>query len=190
MRELKKAFEARHAGVTIDAHVRRVARPRGPHPQGRDPATSSRRRRRRSSSRISWARRSPAADRDAATWYVVFSANEMVVITAKGNPLGFRQVADLARPDVKFVRITGEKDLATGRTIEFVKRATAQEGEPELAQAIIDRAPVRSGEADRRSRRRRRRASEGRANAASSTTRQRSPRAPTSTPSAFPPAST
>jgi len=25
------------------------------------------------------------SDKDAASWYVVFSANEMVVITAKGN---------------------------------------------------------------------------------------------------------
>jgi ABC-type molybdate transport system substrate-binding protein len=33
--------------------------------------------------------------KDAASWYVVFSANEMVVITAKGNPMGVRQVADL-----------------------------------------------------------------------------------------------
>ncbi len=72
----------------------------------------------------------------------MFSANEMVVITAKGNPLGIRKVGDLARPDVKFVRVTGEKDLATNRTIEFLKRATALEGTPELAQAIIDKAPV------------------------------------------------
>src|SRR3981189_1811414 len=28
------------------------------------------------------------SDRDAASWYVVFSGNEMVVITAKANPLG------------------------------------------------------------------------------------------------------
>jgi len=79
---------------------------------------------------------------DAATWYVVFSANEMVVIAAKGNPLGITQIADLAKPDVKFVRVTGEKDLATNRTIEFVMRAAAKEGKPELAQAIIDRAPA------------------------------------------------
>ena len=77
---------------------------------------------------------------DAAAWYVVFSANEMAVITKKGNPMGIRQITDLARPDVKFARVTGEKDLATNRTIEFVMRAAAQEGRPELAQAIIDRA--------------------------------------------------
>jgi ABC-type molybdate transport system, periplasmic component len=65
------------------------------------------------------------SDRDAASWYVIFSGNEMVVITAKGNALGIRQVSDLAKPDVKFVRITGAKDLGAGRTIEFLKRAAA-----------------------------------------------------------------
>jgi molybdenum ABC transporter molybdate-binding protein len=79
---------------------------------------------------------------DAASWYVVFSANEMVVITGKGNPLAIRQVADLAKPGVKFLRITAEKDLATGRTIEFLKRAAALEGKPELAQKIIDAAII------------------------------------------------
>lgn len=87
-------------------------------------------------------RKIASSDRDAATWYVVFSANEMVVITAKGNPLGIRQVSDLAGPQVKFVRITGEKDLATGRTVEFIKRATAQEGKADLAQRIVDSAPA------------------------------------------------
>ena len=83
-----------------------------------------------------------SVDKVAATWYVVFSANEMVVITGKGNPLGIRQVSDLVKPQVKFARVTGEKDLATGRTIEFIKRATAQEGKAELAQKIVDSAPA------------------------------------------------
>jgi molybdenum ABC transporter molybdate-binding protein len=78
------------------------------------------------------------SDRDAASWYVIFSGNEMVVITVKGNPLGIRQVSDLTKPEVKFVRVTGAKDLATGRTTEFLKRAAALEGKPELAQTIID----------------------------------------------------
>jgi molybdate transport system substrate-binding protein len=78
------------------------------------------------------------SDRDAASWYVIFSGNEMVVITGKGNPFGIRQVSDLAKPEVKFVRVTGAKDLATGRTTEFLKRAAALEGRPELAQKIID----------------------------------------------------
>src|SRR5258708_1165624 len=30
------------------------------------------------------------SDRDAASWYVIFSGNELVVITAKGNSLGIR----------------------------------------------------------------------------------------------------
>ncbi len=81
-------------------------------------------------------------DKSAATWYVVFSANEMVVITRKGNPLGIRQVADLAKPGVTFVRVTGEKDLATNRTVEFLQRAAALEGQPALAQKIIDGAVV------------------------------------------------
>ena len=66
----------------------------------------------------------------------------MVVITAKGNPLKIRQVADLVKPEVRFVRVTGEKDLATNRTIEFLKNAAALEGKPELAQKIIDGAVV------------------------------------------------
>ena len=77
-----------------------------------------------------------------ATWYVVFSANEMVIITAKGNPLGLRQASDLARSDVKLARVTGASDLATGRTIEFLKRATTQEGKANLAAKIIDAAPA------------------------------------------------
>jgi ABC-type molybdate transport system substrate-binding protein len=81
-------------------------------------------------------------DREAAAWYVVFSANEMAVITAKGNPLGIGKIADLARPDIKFARVTGEKDLATNRTIEFLKRAAALEGSPDLAKTIVDRAAV------------------------------------------------
>jgi molybdate transport system substrate-binding protein len=84
----------------------------------------------------------PGSNQDAASWYVVFSGNEMVVITGKGNPLGIRQISDLAKPEVKFVRITAEKDLATGRTIDFLKRAAALEGKPELAQKIIDAAII------------------------------------------------
>jgi molybdate transport system substrate-binding protein len=87
-------------------------------------------------------RKVAGSDRDAASWYVIFSGNEMVVITAKGNPLGIRQVSDLAKPEVKFVRVTAAKDLATGRSIEFLKRAAALEGKPELAQTIIDASVV------------------------------------------------
>jgi molybdate/tungstate transport system substrate-binding protein len=79
---------------------------------------------------------------DAASWYVVFSANEMVVITEKGNPLAIRQVADLARPDIRFVRATGPQDLATNRTAEFLKKTAALEGKPELAAKINNSAIV------------------------------------------------
>jgi ABC-type molybdate transport system substrate-binding protein len=88
----------------------------------------------------------PGAGKPAATWYVVFSANEMVIITAKGNPLGIKRVSDLSRTGLRFVRVNGEKDLATGRTVSFIQRATAAEGEPALAQKIIDGVPASVGE--------------------------------------------
>jgi ABC-type molybdate transport system substrate-binding protein len=78
--------------------------------------------------------------RDAASWYVIFSANELVVITKKGNPLGLKQMTDLAKDGVTLARVTGEQDMATNRTIEFIKRAAAAEGKPYFAQKIIDGA--------------------------------------------------
>ncbi len=82
------------------------------------------------------------SDKDAATWYVIFSANEMVVITEKANPLAIRQVSDLARPGVKFVRASGAQDLATNRTAEFLKKAMALEGKPDLAARINNSAVI------------------------------------------------
>lgn len=140
MRVLKSAFEAKHAGTTIkltsgvsrDLARRIVAgeacdvfAPSSPAVIDQDLMN----------------KKIAGTDQDAATWYVVFSANEMVVITAKGNPLGLRQVSQLAG-QVRFARVTGEKDLATGRTVEFLKRAAAADGKPELAQRIIDAAPA------------------------------------------------
>ena len=78
--------------------------------------------------------------KEAATWFITFSANELVVIAKKGNPLAIKQMSDLAKPGVKFVRVTGEKDMATNRTIEFIKKATAGEGKPDLASKIIEDA--------------------------------------------------
>jgi molybdate transport system substrate-binding protein len=141
MQQLKKAFEGKHQGVTINltSGVSRqlaerilkgdtcdVFAPSSPAVVDEDLMN----------------KKIAGSGKDAASWYVVFSANEMVVVTAKGNPLGIRQVADLAKPEVKFVRVTGEKDLATNRTIEFLKKASALEGRPELAQKIIDGAAV------------------------------------------------
>ncbi len=81
-------------------------------------------------------------EQGAASSYVVFSANELVIITANGNPLGLCQVRDLARPQLKFVRVTGEKVLAIGGTIEFSKLATAQEGTSDLGLKILDKWPA------------------------------------------------
>ena len=141
MQEIKKAFEAKYQGVTINL-TSGVSRQLAERIVKGDPCDV-------------FAPSSPAvidedlmrkpiagSPRDAASWYVVFSANEMVVITEKGNPLGIRQAADLAKPGVKIVRVTGAKDLATNRTLEFLKRATALEGRPELAQKISDGAVV------------------------------------------------
>jgi len=79
-----------------------------------------------------------AGGKDAASWYVTFSANEMVVITKKGNPLGIKQMADLAKEGIRVVRVTGEKDMATYRTMDFIKNATAAEGKADLGPQIID----------------------------------------------------
>ena len=141
MKELKKAFEAKHQGVTINLTsgvskqlAERILKgdtcdvfaPSSPAVIEEDLMN----------------KKIAGTGKDAASWYVVFSANEMVVITAKGNPLGIRQVADLAKPGVQFVRVTGEKDLATNRTIEFLTKAAALEGKPALAQKTIDGAVV------------------------------------------------
>ncbi len=141
MQELKKAFEGKNQGVTLNltSGVSRqlaerilkgdtcdVFAPSSPAVVDEDLMN----------------KKIPGSGKDAASWYVVFSANEMVVITTKGNPMGIRQVADLVKPEVRFVRVTGEKDLATNRTIEFLKKAAALEGKPDLAQKIIDGAMV------------------------------------------------
>lgn len=141
MKEIKKAFEAKHPGmtVTLTSGVSKqlaerilkgdacdVFAPSSPAVIEEDLMT----------------KRIAGSGKAAASWYVVFSANEMVVITGKGNPLGLRQVADLAKPGVRFVRVTGEKDLATNRSIEFLKQAAALEGKAELAQKIIEGAMV------------------------------------------------
>lgn len=78
----------------------------------------------------------------AAEWSAIFSANEMVLVTAKGNPLKIGKMTDLAGPGVRFTRVTGDKDLATRRTIDFVRNMCALEGKPELAQKIIEGAVV------------------------------------------------
>src|SRR6266542_4164147 len=93
MRELKKAFEAKHPGVTINL-TSGVSKLLAARILKGDPCDV-------------FAPSSPAvieedlmnkhiagSGKDAASWYVVFSANEMVIITARGNPLGIRQAND------------------------------------------------------------------------------------------------
>jgi molybdate transport system substrate-binding protein len=141
MRELKRAFEAKNPGTTLNLTpgVSRDLAARIVKGDACDVFASS------SPAVIDadlLGKKIAGTDKDAATWYVVFSANEMVIITAKGNPLGIRKVTDLAQPQVKLARVTGEKDLATARTIEFLKRAATQEGQPDAAQKILDAAPA------------------------------------------------
>jgi molybdate transport system substrate-binding protein len=79
-------------------------------------------------------------DLKAASWYIVFSANQMVLIVPKGNPLAIHGVRDLLRHGIRMVRVDGEKDLATYRTVEFIRKAVNKEGMPEIAERIIESA--------------------------------------------------
>lgn len=130
--QIKQAYEAKHSGTTI-ALTGGTSRQLADRILKGEPCDL-------------FAPSSPAianelVTKNAATWSIVFSANEMVVITPKGNPHRIHSVADLAKPDLKFARITGDKDLGTGRTVEFLRRAAKAESKEELAQQIIVKAP-------------------------------------------------
>jgi molybdenum ABC transporter molybdate-binding protein len=131
MSELKKAFEAKNPGVTI-TFTSGTSRQLADNILKGDACDLF--------APSSAAIADELVAKNATAWSVIFSANEMVIITAKSNPQGIGQIADLAKPGVTFVRINGEKDLGTGRTIEFLKRAATLEGKPELAQKIADSA--------------------------------------------------
>jgi molybdate transport system substrate-binding protein len=141
MKELKTAFEAKHKGMMVYLVTGR-SEPlaeqilKGETCDVFTPSSAA------VIENILMGKKITSTDKDAATWYIIFSANEMVVITAKGNPLGIRRITDLSKPEVKFARVTGEKDLATNRTITFLKQAAALEGQPDLAQKIIDGSVV------------------------------------------------
>ncbi len=136
MKEMKKAFEAQNPGVTVNLTSGRSRELAERILTGdlcdvfapSDPAV------------IHYLFGKKVGGRDAASWYVVFSANELVVITGKGNPLGLTRISDLARDGVTLARVAGEKDMATDRTIEFIKRTAAAEGRGDVAQKIIDGA--------------------------------------------------
>lgn len=141
LKELKAAFEARQKGVTVHLLTGR-SEPLAEQILKGDACDVF-----ASSSadvidKLLLGQKIAGTEQVAATWYIVFSANEMVVITRKGNPLGIRNITDLSRPGVTFTRVTGEKDLATNRSILFLKQAAALEGQPDLAQQIIDGAVV------------------------------------------------
>jgi molybdate transport system substrate-binding protein len=136
MKELKKVFEANHPGIQVNLTSGRSKELSERILQGEACDLFA-----PSDPQVAKAMFGKAVHgKDGASWYVVFSANELVVITAKGNPLGLKRMVDLGKAGVKLARVTGEKDMATNRTIEFVKRATAAEGKPEVAQGIIDGA--------------------------------------------------
>lgn len=133
MRELKQGFETNNAGVTINltSGTSRELADRILNGEACDVFTPS-------SPKIA----DELVEKGAAAWSVIFSANEMVVITAKGNPHKIAKVADLAAPGIKFARVTGDADLGTGRSVEFLNRAARLEGTPEAVQKILDKAPA------------------------------------------------
>lgn len=136
MREMKKAFEARNPNIRINLTSGRSKELAERILKGEacdvfapsDPAV------------VQGMFGRKVGGKDAASWYVVFSANELVVITGKGSPLALKRMADLARDGIKVARVTGEKDMATNRTIEFIKEAAAAEGKADLSKKIIDGA--------------------------------------------------
>ena len=138
MRDLKTAFESDHPGVAISltSGVSKQLAERIAKGERCDVFASS------SPAVIEQELMKPATGAHTASWYVVFSANEMVVITAQGNPRRIARVSDLAAPDLRFARVTGEKDLATQRSVEFISRATQREGAPERAHEILAKAPA------------------------------------------------
>lgn len=139
MKELKKAFEIKHNSVTVNLTSGRSKELSGRILKGdicdvfapSDPAV------------VKTMFGKKVNGKEAASWYVVFSANEMVVITSKGNPLAIKQMSDLSSTRVTVVRVTGENDMATQRTLDFITNAAAAEGRPDLGQKIIDSTAVK-----------------------------------------------
>ena len=106
MKEIKKAFDGRHQGVTI-----------------------------RLTSGVSKQLAERILKGDACD---VFASSS----PAKGIRQGSTMSLIWPGAGVTFIRVTGDKDLATDRTIRFLKNATALAGKAKLAQRIIDGAAV------------------------------------------------
>lgn len=139
MRALKSAFEAKQADVTINltSGTSKQLAERILSGERCDVFASS------SPSVIESDLMEPPGRPPAAAWLVVFSANEMVVITRSDNPRRIARMSDLTAADLRFARVTGDKDLATQRSVDFIGRALKQEGAaPGMAQQILDKAPA------------------------------------------------
>jgi molybdate transport system substrate-binding protein len=136
MQEMKKAFEAKHDGVMVNLTSGRSKELAERMLQGEicdvfapsDPSV------------VKTLFGKKVGGRVAASWYFIFSANELVVMTRKGNPLGLKKMIDLGKGSVTLARVAGEKDMATQRTIEFIKKTAAAEGGLDSVQEIIDGA--------------------------------------------------
>jgi len=88
-------------------------------------------------------RKTPDREKEAISWHVSFSANEMVVISRKDSGLTIHGVTDLIHPEVRFARVTGGKDLASARTIRFLELAAKWENDdPSAAQYLIDHTHI------------------------------------------------
>ena len=139
MRGLKSAFETKQAGITVNltsATSKQLAE-RILAGERCDVFASS------APSVIENDLMTPASHAPVAAWLAVFSANEMVVVTRSGNPRRIARMADLAALDLRLARVTGDKDLATQRSIDFIGRALKLEGvDPGLAQKILQKAPA------------------------------------------------
>ncbi|MBP1932721.1 molybdate ABC transporter substrate-binding protein [Ammoniphilus resinae] len=86
-------------------------------------------------------RRIADQEKEAVSWHVSFSANEMVLISRKGCEI--KSLKDLLHPEIRFARVTGGKDLASARTIRFLELAAKWENDdPGAAQYLIDHTKI------------------------------------------------
>ena len=66
--------------------------------------------------------------KEAASWYIAFSANELVVITKKGNPFGIKRMIDLSKDGVIFARVSGENDMEQNGQLSLSKMRQLMRG--------------------------------------------------------------
>ncbi len=78
------------------------------------------------------------SDRDAASWYVTFSSNEMVVITAKEKSAWRSENRGPCQTRRQVSPHHSRKGSGHRPHRRVLKRAAALEGNPDIAQKIID----------------------------------------------------